>query len=748
MLKPVSPDTSNPAPSVSAATLMRERRARWLPGSEQDLRLFTAALLWMSTTLTVEAASFVPVLAPENVNFWRLSMGIPAMLWAVTHLTLAKRWSVPAQDRFLAISVALGAPVNMVLMNITNATWAIVMNAISTVIWAAYFLKIRGALAITGMTAVVVLAPLYINLEGAAGTDLSRLVVFLPALFALAAGLHIQKRMVDRAMARVDELAYRDPLTGMGNRRFLLESFERLTAEREPAGLLLIDLDDFKRANTLYGHLGGDHALRHVSRQLQRSAPSDNVVARIGGDEFVVLMPGASATHTEEMAQFYRGAVSAANSELGLEGVVVDAAVGVANCPSDGDTLDDLLTVADESMYREKAKHARDADMPDVKSVDIPAWLAAAETTIAEPAQAAQTAPHRTTALLGHWRSRTLFARFAFLLWVGSSSMIALALAMPGADHSHFAAAITGCAIGMAIGVAILFTNPRSRGFAHAVIDIASLLALATITYLTGGSLSPAIPVICVFAVYQAWFMRVRTVGWRILGPALVIASPLLYDDVFRQAGWEISAAFLYSANAITITLVSALTISKAVLTGVRRRARELALTDPLTELPNRHAFSDRMEIDLAKLVDAKGDDAQMAVVMIDLDNFKAVNTKHGHRAGDQLLATIGTALAVVARSSDCVARVGGDEFAALLPNAGVDAARTLAERFVSAVSISTEPFARESGIHVTASAGFALCPLHGTTLDELMRAADDALMSMKREGKGGARVSNVVTGV
>lgn len=66
----------------------------------------------------------------------------------------------------------------------------------------------------------------------------------------------------------------------------------------------------------------------------------------------------------------------------------------------------------------------------------------------------------------------------------------------------------------------------------------------------------------------------------------------------------------------------------------------------------------------------------------------------------------------------------------------------------MTAVSIATESFAREHDIHVTASAGFALYPLQGTTLDELMQAADDALMSMKREGKGGARVSNVVTGV
>ena len=108
------------------------------------------------------------------------------------------------------------------------------------------------------------------------------------------------------------------------------------------------------------------------------------------------------------------------------------------------------------------------------------------------------------------------------------------------------------------------------------------------------------------------------------------------------------------------------------------------------------------------------------------------------------MLKAIARSLQAASRDGDCIARVGGDEFAAVIGGVGVDAARRLAERFVRA-DAETD-LAREND--VGASAGFALHPLHGDSLDELVFTADHALMAVKASGKGSARVARIVSAV
>ncbi len=187
------------------------------------------------------------------------------------------------------------------------------------------------------------------------------------------------------------------------------------------------------------------------------------------------------------------------------------------------------------------------------------------------------------------------------------------------------------------------------------------------------------------------------------------------------------------------MTIVVAMYFNRFMLTRLQRDAERLALSDPLTGISNRRCFNRYVQEQLdAELP------SEFAIVMIDLDNFKRVNSEHGHRVGDQVLRAIADSLDAVAREDDCIARVGGDEFAAVLPGVEVDGARALAERFVRAVSETPE--AARSG--VGASAGFALFPLHGQTLDQLVFTADSALMAVKATGKGSARVARIVSAV
>jgi diguanylate cyclase (GGDEF)-like protein len=157
------------------------------------------------------------------------------------------------------------------------------------------------------------------------------------------------------------------------------------------------------------------------------------------------------------------------------------------------------------------------------------------------------------------------------------------------------------------------------------------------------------------------------------------------------------------------------------------------ALHDPLTGLPNRVLFQQRLGASLST-AHAKPDH-RMAVMIIDLNGFKGVNDTLGHQAGDELLVAAGRRLRKVVRDGDTVARIGGDEFAVLLPTvADVDAAEDIAER---AAGVLRRNFQLKAGsAAVSGSVGVALGP-HGASAEELLRHADAAMYRAKTGGNG-----------
>ncbi|MEJ2686208.1 MAG: diguanylate cyclase [Gammaproteobacteria bacterium] len=164
------------------------------------------------------------------------------------------------------------------------------------------------------------------------------------------------------------------------------------------------------------------------------------------------------------------------------------------------------------------------------------------------------------------------------------------------------------------------------------------------------------------------------------------------------------------------------------------RRARHLAEHDVLTGLANRAHFTHRLK----EAIEAAGrGGSEEALLLLDLDGFKAVNDSYGHPAGDELLQVIAQRLAGLVRPVDTVARLGGDEFCIIQTNIqSVDDAFGLADRVMSAVS---EPVAAGSRqISVSASIGIALFPRDATTPEVLLQRADEALYTVKRTGRHG----------
>jgi diguanylate cyclase (GGDEF)-like protein len=175
------------------------------------------------------------------------------------------------------------------------------------------------------------------------------------SLTGLVAGAAIVVRLLaerrDRLVAELAEAARTDPLTRLANRRAFGDAFDREVARAEREGstfaLVLTDLDRFKELNDRLGHVTGDEALAHVGRMLLDEVRGSDLVARFGGDEFVVLLPNADRAAATELGERVRRAIcdrSPAEWALGLS-------FGSALFGTHGRTLDDLVRAADAALY-------------------------------------------------------------------------------------------------------------------------------------------------------------------------------------------------------------------------------------------------------------------------------------------------------------------------------------------------------------------------------------------------------------
>ncbi len=160
---------------------------------------------------------------------------------------------------------------------------------------------------------------------------------------------------------------------------------------------------------------------------------------------------------------------------------------------------------------------------------------------------------------------------------------------------------------------------------------------------------------------------------------------------------------------------------------------RYQATHDALTGLPSRVLFSDRLALALAH---ARRDQTMVGLLFLDLDQFKHVNDTLGHDVGDLLLKIVAERLKKQVREMDTVARMGGDEFTVVLPGVeSPEAAGSVAERILNDMA---QPFSLYGGeVRVGASIGIAIYPLHGTTVQELMKHADVAMYAAKAAGRG-----------
>ena len=210
-------------------------------------------------------------------------------------------------------------------------------------------------------------------------------------------------------------------------------------------------------------------------------------------------------------------------------------------------------------------------------------------------------------------------------------------------------------------------------------------------------------------------------------GLGAVLLIPLLWEG--RTIGlMEVVDAGdrVFTAEEILVCGELGRLVASAVFNAITyERTRETSLRDPATGLHNRRHFDEHLRAELARAARAG---TTVALVMLDMDGLKRVNDRDGHHAGDVMLRAAADAMRQVVRESDAACRVGGDEFALILPGADAAAATLVAERV-------RRRFARAGAYDL--SAGVAVFPFDATGADRLCRAADAAAYASKAAGGG-----------
>jgi diguanylate cyclase (GGDEF)-like protein len=310
------------------------------------------------------------------------------------------------------------------------------------------------------------------------------------------------------------------------------------------------------------------------------------------------------------------------------------------------------------------------------------------------------------------------------LMWTATALFGLLALALPGTTHVHLAAALAVAGFALAWGCASFWLGLGGHTMsihARAWFTAAVMPLVAYGLWATGGSGSFIQPVLLLTVLFIAYFFPPRLAAPLSALYVLCYSTPLLYDDRALDAGYP--ARVLMFAIAVTCA-TGAMGVLKRRLLRAEATQRDLAERDPLTGVHNRRSF------DRALAHALYGSEEDVALVVFDFNDFKLINDEHGHPVGDSVLSAVANACRKVVRDGDCLARIGGDEFALIAPGAGAEGVQRVVAGLDEVISSAEMP----DGVGpVQATFGWAVSPSDAVDSGELFRMADARLLERKR---------------
>ena len=298
--------------------------------------------------------------SPGAVHLWRIVLGVSGLVLALALIaTIGEPW--------LPVILVDGSYARLTTLGIGPAVLACNLAALALIGW-----RLRRPSILTVWLAVAMAActtDVCLTLLGSGrftlGWYLARVLSLVCGITVLAALLMDSVRLfnsVARANLRLEKLSLTDPLTEIANRRAFEQRLDtewrRATREQSPLSLVMIDIDHFKRFNDRFGHPAGDECLRQVAQFLAEGArrPWD-MAARMGGEEFAVLLPQTEAEGAATVAEMFRGFIEQADlphPDSPFERVTISLGVASVYPYAAGETQQALMDAADAALYRAK----------------------------------------------------------------------------------------------------------------------------------------------------------------------------------------------------------------------------------------------------------------------------------------------------------------------------------------------------------------------------------------------------------
>jgi diguanylate cyclase (GGDEF)-like protein len=249
------------------------------------------------------------------------------------------------------------------------------------------------------------------------------------------------------------------------------------------------------------------------------------------------------------------------------------------------------------------------------------------------------------------------------------------------------------------------------------------ILALGILDYLTGSEISISLFFFFPIAVIT-WYLGPR------YGGAFSLLSTILWALVQRMQGFSYSTEFVrYWGVVMHLAYYVLVVLASNYLKNAFDTTRRQAITDPLTGILNSREFYRLLAIEMLRV---QRNNQAVTIAFLDLDNFKLINDRYGHQVGDELIQLVSQTIAGSLRRTDLFARVGGDEFAILLPGADAHSAGLAAHKIQEDLAV----IMREHGYPVTFSLGALAFASPPPDIQKALREADALMYQAKARGK------------